>query len=82
MTPQFQAAYNASKAGVTMLAKVCLVESQVMPAHTLTEGTSDWLQSLAAEWAPYGVIVNSVSPVRSSCFTPMRYSTSHTVMLK
>ena len=23
MTPQFQAAYNASKAGVTMLAKVC-----------------------------------------------------------
>jgi len=25
MTPQFQAAYNASKAGVTMLAKVCPV---------------------------------------------------------
>jgi NAD(P)-dependent dehydrogenase (short-subunit alcohol dehydrogenase family) len=26
MTPQFQAAYNASKAGVTMLAKVCHLE--------------------------------------------------------
>ncbi|KAH8084210.1 hypothetical protein HD553DRAFT_43800 [Filobasidium floriforme] len=39
MTPQYQAAYNASKAGVTMLAK-----------------------SLAAEWAPYEVVINSVSP--------------------
>ena len=37
--PQKQAAYNASKAGVIMLAK-----------------------SLAAEWAPYNVRVNSLSP--------------------
>ncbi|RSH82080.1 uncharacterized protein EHS24_008284 [Apiotrichum porosum] len=51
MSPQFQMAYNASKAGLTMASKVSM-------SYRL------WLtrQSLAGEWAKYGITVNSVSP--------------------
>jgi sorbose reductase len=55
MHPQRQTAYNASKGALTMLSKV---------RHTLLcTRHANAFQSLAAEWAPMGISVNSISPV-------------------
>jgi len=53
MTPQKQVAYNASKGGLTMAAKVCPTPSSCYKANR---------QSLAGEWAGYGISVNCISP--------------------
>jgi sorbose reductase len=54
MTPQKQVAYNASKGGLTMAAKVCT--SCFVKCFKLIG------KSLAGEWAGYGISVNCISP--------------------
>lgn len=54
MSPQRQVAYNASKAGLTMACRVRFLQTVAL-GELIT-------QTLAGEWAPYGVTINTVSP--------------------
>lgn len=73
MTPQTQVAYNASKAGLTMACKVgartllVAYPAMITPVSridrtTWYRGKADRSQTLAGEWAQYGITLNCVSP--------------------